>query len=236
MTICIAAISNSGKYCCYAVDTMITAQFPIGYEFETKDVRKIYPLNENVYVLTAGDALGASTIIKKLISKHKLEEKQTVKEITELLLEEYQNYRRELIQQIHFFPRGLNIATYYEIQQKLQIGLVNILDNQLANFDLNVSLIILGYDKDGQKSCHLYSINNPGVLICHDEIGFACIGSGAPHATYYLIGEKYKKTMDKAEVKKLVLEAKKKSEVAPGVGQDTTFDFLPTVKNGVDNK
>ena len=227
MTICIGALANSGKYCCYAVDTMITAQFPIGYEFETKDVRKIFPLNENVYVLTAGDALGASTIIKRVEEKNKLSEKLSVKEVANLLLDEYQIYRRELIQQIHFFPRGLNIATYYEIQQKLQIGLVNILDNQLANFDLNVSFIIFGYDKNEEKICHLFSINNPGVLICHDEIGFTAIGSGAPHATYYLIGEKYKKTMDKKVVRKLVEEAKKKSEVAPGVGRDTTIDILP---------
>lgn len=227
MTICIAALADSGKTCCYAVDAMITAQFPIGYEYETKDVRKIYILSDNVHVLAAGDAVLASTIIKAAESKNKLDEKQDVKEVAQVLLKEYQLQRKTLIQQLHFEPRGITLETYYQIQPKLQIGLVNILDNQLANFDLNVSFIILGHDKNEQKICHLYSINNPGFLICHDEIGFVSIGSGAPHATYYLIGEHYEKTLKKDDVKKMVKEAKKKSEVAPGVGQETTIGILP---------
>ncbi len=227
MTICIAALADNGKSLVAAVDEMITASFPITYEFETKYVRKIYALNNNVYALTAGDALGASTIIGNTIKRYKLSEMTTVKEVADSALREYQTYRTDMIVQRYFLPRGINLGSYYDLQQKLQIGLTNFLDSQLANYDIGISMLIIGCDRDDPKDCHIYSINNPGVLLNHDEVGFACIGTGAPHATYYLIGERYNKTKEKGAVYKLVAQAKKRSEVAPGVGTGTKFVVIP---------
>ncbi len=44
MTVCIAAIANKNKKLIMAVDTMITASFPIPYQYETSDVPKRFNL------------------------------------------------------------------------------------------------------------------------------------------------------------------------------------------------
>jgi 20S proteasome alpha/beta subunit len=77
----------------------------------------------------------------------------------------------------------------------------------------------------------VFSIVNPGDLFCYDAIGFAAVGSGAPHAVYSLIESGYKKSMDGKTVFELVEKAKHRSEVAPGVGRGTEIISVPEVKH-----
>lgn len=64
----------------------------------------------------------------------------------------------------------------------------------------------------------MYSVSNPGSLVDHNLNGYICIGTGGPHAMYYLIGSGNKNSMTETNVKKILEEAKGKAEVAPGVG------------------
>ena len=77
---------------------------------------------------------------------------------------------------------------------------------------------------------HVYTIHtilNPGTIHDNSSIGHGAIGTGAPHALYSLIEDSYRSSMDKDLVIKLVKKAKKRSEVAPGVGQKTTVLTIP---------
>ena len=98
--------------------------------------------------------------------------------------------------------------------------------------DVGVQLIVAGNDAEG---CHLFSIFNPGLTIDNDAIGYACIGIGAPHATYYLIDSDYRKSLTVKKVEDLVRKAKVRSEKAPGVGKKNTVEFLPKVQKEVEN-
>lgn len=62
---------------------------------------------------------------------------------------------------------------------------------------------------------------------CVDAIGFSAIGSGAPHVVYSLLGATYRKSLGKSQVKDLIIQAKELSEVAPGVGKQTSIRVLP---------
>ena len=66
------------------------------------------------------------------------------------------------------------------------------------------------------------------MVTAHIPIGHGAIGSGAPHALYSLIEAGYRSAMPKDEVIELVTKAKTRSEVAPGVGRDTTVDTIPS--------
>ena len=78
----------------------------------------------------------------------------------------------------------------------------------------------------GETSCHIFTIVNPGDTHCHDSVGYVAIGSGAPHAVYSLIDAGYKKSMDKDSVKDIVIKAKERSEVAPGVGRGIKVEIV----------
>lgn len=224
MSVCIAALAENKKKMVLAADQMIISSIPIPYQYETADVKKMYQLTDDSTVLIAGNALFGYEIIDHALKKINDEQPDSFDKIAEILRSEYQNYRRRLIEEHILEPRGLDLNTYYENQLKLNMAVVQEIETSLVNESIGVDMIIGGYDG---KHCHVYSITHPGVLLSHDAIGFVCVGIGAPHATYHLIGSHYDTSLDVGEVEKLVLGAKQKSEVAPGVGKETTLTYLP---------
>lgn len=225
MTVCIGALAENKKSVVLATDQMITASIPIPYEFETDDVKKMYNLTDNVAVLTAGNALFAHEIIENSIKAINASNPTTIEIIAEIVRKTYQDFRRNLVIKQYIEPRGLSLVDYYNLQQKLNIGVVQEIENQLTNYNIGTELILAGHNSTDE--CHIFSVTHPGVLISHDAIGYVCIGSGAPHAMYYIIGSKYSKSQTLKEVEGIVRRAKKKGELAPGVGKGTVVNHLP---------
>ncbi|MCL5091035.1 MAG: hypothetical protein M1514_03435 [Patescibacteria group bacterium] len=225
MTICIAAMAENGKKIVLAADRMITANFPIPTEFETDDVPKIYRVGSSAIAMSAGNALSAYEVIERARAQVNSQQISKVEQITEVIRRTYQDYRRQLIIERVLEPRGLNLDSYYNSQQKLVLGVVQEVESQLTGFNLGVELIVAGC-RDGDE-CHIFTITHPGVTFLHDALGHVSIGSGAPHVMYFFIGSSYKKNLPVAEVEQIVREAKKKSEVAPGVGRQTELIIIP---------
>ncbi len=225
MTICIAAMAEGGKKVVTAVDRMVTANFPIPTEFETVDVPKIYTLAENALAMSAGNALTAFEIVERAKAQISDQQITKIEQITEVVRRSYQDYRRHLVVERYLEPRGLSLDSYYGMQQKLVLGVVQEVELQLTSFNLGVELIVVGC-RDNDE-CHLFTVTHPGVSNLHDAIGHVSIGSGAPHVMYFFIGSNYRKSLPVEEVEKLVKEAKKKSEVAPGVGRQTEVMIIP---------
>ncbi len=221
MTICIAALAENGSKLVIAADQMITANIPISYEFETDDVQKIYNITDKCYVLTAGNALFACEIVKSAKMKiDAIQGNHTVQSIADIVRQEFVKFRNTVITRNVLEPRGITLADYYKVQQQLVPGVIQEIENALVNSNIGVELIVAGQNDGGD--CHIFTITHPGQLLSHDAIGHVSVGSGAPHATYYLIGSTYKKSLSVGQVRRMVLNAKKKSEVAPGVGKATT--------------
>ena len=65
MTVCIAALYGDGKGVILVSDRMVTAHFPIGYEFEHQEDTKIIALGgaDSVHVMIAGDVLRGNEIL-----------------------------------------------------------------------------------------------------------------------------------------------------------------------------
>lgn len=220
MTICIAALYENGKGCVLASDQMTTAHFPIGYEFENEEVRKIIKVRETTvaYLLIAGDVLFANEVLEAVRKDVDAKGITATPIIAELFRQHYQNVRKQHIFRTELEPRGLTLDSFYQGHQRFVLQIVQLIDNALKTGNPRTELIVAGLC----ESCwSIFSIVNPGDLFCHDAIGFMAIGSGAPHAVYSLIESGYKKSMDEHTVHELVEKAKCRSEVAPGVGKGT---------------
>lgn len=220
MTICIAALYGNGAGCVLISDQMTTAHFPIGYEFETDEVEKIVRIDDDVcvYALISGDVLFANEVIEQARRQINIDNIKETPGIAEAIRNAYQQIRIMHIIRNELEPRGLDINTYFDRQQSLLAPLVQMIDNAFRGFNPKVGFIVAGKD---ESSAHIFTVINPGDLTCNDAIGYVAIGTGAPHAIYSLIEANYKKSLDKEKVEGLLKAAKKRSEVAPGVGKAT---------------
>jgi 20S proteasome alpha/beta subunit len=218
MTTCIAALAAGGAHCVLISDQMTTAHFPIGYEFETEEVQKIVDLADGAYAMISGDVVVAHMVIEETRRQLQSARPADTRALGEVVRKAYQAARQEIIVNTQLEPRGLDLASYYGSQMTLLPPIVQIIDQQLVTFDLGVDIVVAGEDDQGW---HIYTVQNPGVCYCHDPVGYTAIGSGAPHAIYSLIEAGYRKSMSAEKVRQLVELAKMRSEVAPGVGEQS---------------
>jgi len=78
--------------------------------------------------------------------------------------------------------------------------------------------IIAGVDENG---AHIFIINEDGEVTCQDRAGFAAIGIGVWHAESQFMFEKHSPSKPYPDTLFLTYVAKRRAEVAPGVGKDT---------------
>ena len=227
MTVCIAALYENRKGVVLATDQMVTANFPIGYEFEHQEITKIVPMDGDcsIYALAAGDVLLGTEILD--FAKMQIQQQQrtvTATETAEIVRSVYQQVRLRNIAQRELEPRGLDLDSYYNRHQGLAPQVLQMVDQAMSQTNVGVEFIIAG---PGENGYTIHTVVNPGVTADHTPIGYWAIGSGAPHAMYFLIEASYNRSLSKEEVERLVCKAKTRSEVAPGVGAATQIETTP---------
>ena len=222
MTIGIAALAEDGNKLIVVSDQMITSNVAnMSYQWESIDVHKIFDIPDfKGAILMAGNESNARVIINSSIEIIQSKNLKDTKNILNTIREEYCKFRINNFVQSVLEPRGIkDLQAYYELHTKIANDLRTMIDTALGQWNGQCDLIVAGKNEGG--IFHLYSISNPGVFSDNDLSGYVCIGTGGPHAMYHIIGSNYRKNMNEAEVKAIVLEAKNKSEVAPGVGKLT---------------
>jgi len=227
MTVCIAALYEKGEGAVLVSDKMVTAHFPIGYEFEHQKNTKIIPIDddETIYIMIAGDILFGNEIVndaKLQIALNNFDVSGL--KASQIIRESYQKLRLIKIVQHELEPRGLDLNAFYAGQHQLSPQIVQMIDKSMSNTDMNVEMLVVG---PNDKNHSIYTIGNPGVIRENDAIGYSAIGSGAPHAIYSLIENSYNSEMDMEKVEELAMQAKIRSQVAPGVGIETTTIVIP---------
>jgi 20S proteasome alpha/beta subunit len=214
MTVGIAALCDSGMGCVLAADQMIAAEQSLGYEFETEDVGKIVPLVDSIYALVAGNILFANEIIEA--ARLQIKTPRDVKQVAEVVRKTYQDVRRQQVVRSELEPRGLDLNSFYQIQQRLLPNIVQAVDQAFKQHNLGVELLIAGQDELGS---HIFTVQHPGEIVYYNPLGFAAIGPGGPHAIYYLLESKYSKSLKNEEVEELLRKAKLRAELSPRVGK-----------------
>ena len=227
MTVCIAALYGDGAGVVLVTDRMVTAHIPIGYEFEHQENTKIVELAgaNSTHALIAGDVLGGNEILKVAqVQMTQRDGSVSASEAAEIVRGAYQQVRLEKITHQELGSRGLDIDTYYGRHQQLSQPIVQMIDHAFCKGNFGVEMLVAG-PNGGTHAIH--TILNPGTIHDNSSIGHGAIGSGAPHALYSLIEDSYAASLSKKEVVTLVKKAKKRSEVAPGVGVETTIVVTP---------
>ena len=227
MTVCIAALYGDGAGVVLVSDRMVTAHIPIGYEFEHQENTKIVQLAgaSSTHALIAGDVLRGNEILKAAQAQMTQRDGGvSASEAAEIVRGTYQQVRLANISHRELEPRGLDINSYYGRHQQLSPHIVQIVDQAMCTVNLEVEMLVAG--PNGEKYV-IHTILNPGTIHDNTSIGHGAIGSGAPHALYSLIEGSYTPSLGREEVIDLVTKAKKRSEVAPGVGAETTAVVIP---------
>ncbi len=125
-------------------------------------------------------------------------------------------------------PLGLNRMTFIERQQQMAPSLVSQLAQQMINFEMpEVETIFAGVDPRGT---HIY-VAQDGNKSCADVIGFASVGVGKWHANSQFMFAGHTRYSLLPRTAFLTFSAKRRAEVAPGVGVGTDM-FMVTSLGG----
>ena len=226
MTVCIAAICEwqNAFHVIGASDRMLTSG---DVEFEPPTM-KVWTFAHNIVGLASGEASAQAEICGRT-QREILELGITgVGEAARIYGGHFENVRRERNATTFLSPLGLDVDTWVSRQHELAGPVVENLERSMTYEELDVEGIVCGVDTEGP---HIYVITDPGVVNCEDSVGFAAVGIGANHADsqFMLAGYHFRETFPRSMF--LTYAAKRKAEVAPGVGEPT--DLFSVSLNGV---
>jgi hypothetical protein len=203
-----------------ASDRMLTAG---DVEFEPES-QKIYSITNSIALMIAGESSLQMEIYSELYAYagQKIRESPTewlpIRDVANEYFRIYQRIKSDQAQARILSPLGLTRDTFVQRQSQLAPSVATELTREILNFDMPViQAIITGIDNLG---AHIYVVTNSEVL-CQDAIGFASIGVGFWHANSQFMFAGHHRSSPLPETLLLTYAAKKRAEVAPGVGEGT---------------
>lgn len=220
MTVCVAALSSDGASVVGASDRMVSTT-----DNQTRRM-KIHHLTDQIVAMIAGDVALHTELLNEIRAAIAINadtpENISVKSIADTYASAFWEAKRRRAEQQFLAPLGLNTGTFLEQQRSLNDKIVADITREIVGFQMpSCSALIIGKDASlGYVRAHIYAMES-GVITCHNETGFASIGVGWYQAMSSLMfaGHRAELTLD--SVLYMTLAAKKRAEVAPGVGQET---------------
>jgi 20S proteasome alpha/beta subunit len=190
MTVCVAALSRwkypdglDGSAVVLASDRMMTSA---DTEYEPPK-RKVGNLTDRSLIMVAGDFTAHSQLVLMASEKIKSRGLTRISELAEAYAEAFREYRARQASAVYLEPIGLNLDTFISRQSDMNSDLVFRLYDTISNYRVDAEAIIAGYD----TAAHIYMVDQTGLVTCHDEIGFAAIGTGYSHAKFQFMSGQY---------------------------------------------
>ena len=183
-----------------------------------------------MFVMTAGDAALSAEVVGAMLIEVGLRIKANpstwfrVQEAADIYVAKYNEVRNKRSESTILSPLFLNRNSFVSDQRLLTDNLASDLSKELLNFSMpGIAAIVAGLDAEGT---HIYLIQEGDVAgaleaNCVDGVGFAAIGMGRRHASSQFMFARHSWNSPLADTLLLTYHAKKKSEVAPGVGRGT---------------
>lgn len=186
---------------------------------------KIVPITKSIIAMTAGDLAFQTEILNNVTKIINNSDTQSVEDVANIYLQCKKILDIKKCENIVLAPFGLTYSMFLDKQLSLRNDFVSSLKDEMKQFSYqlpHVETIITGVDETGP---HIYVINNDNIHCC-DKIGFACIGGGARHASSQLMLAGYNFDYALSESLLLTYNAKKRAEVAPGVGKGSDMFMI----------
>jgi len=219
VTVCIAA--RAGPNLIGASDRMLSSS---DIQFEPPISSKTAPLTNSIAVMQAGDAAFHAEIVGE-VAPIVLDRVQkdpgnwwVVKDVAELYVSHRNEIKRKRAESALLTPLGLTSDSFRRLQKELNDGVAEQLTRDLINYQVpHVSVLVVGIDPQGP---HIYVVDDDEIR-CNDFIGFAAIGIGTRHAGSQFMLGRHSWNSPVVDTALLTYIAKKRSEIAPGVGEGT---------------
>ncbi len=226
LTICTGIICENREKAIAVADRMITDD-ELSIQFEHRET-KILTISKNCLAMTSGSAFFFQEILEPIIKKYK-NESPKISKIVEEIKNSYAEIRMKKIEDFYFRPMGLTINQFNREQSNLDDRIMGGLVRALQDFEFpgGLQILVIGVDDEA----HIYLVDNPGMSTPLDTVGWGSIGTGSPHADYTFISGGYYTEFPFNKAVCLAYEAKRRAEVAPGVGEET--DIYHIDKNGI---
>lgn len=228
MTVCIAAIAENSMVF-GAADRMVTSG---DIEFEPS-VSKILSITNSIVVLLAGESTFHEELyqlVSELINDRIEREPENwwkVKDVADLYALKFNEAKLLRAEAAVLAPLGLNRQSFISQQNYMSDRLVEHMTNRMTRFQMpSLMLIIAGIDPTG---AHIYTMIN-GEVICWDSVGFISVGGGWRHANSQFQFSGHTRRASWQDTIFLTYFAKRRAEVAPGVGKAT--DMIAITKLG----
>lgn len=241
VTVCIAAICtmplNFGLGIIACSDRMITSG---DIEFQPQQAKAYHflPMAPAALALIAGNVSPSIAICDATYRRLKSNPVTKVRVIADMYATEFANHQRELAQREVLDPYKLTHDKFLAKQLLLDPGFVHRIGNELVGVSVGTATIIAGVDDEG---AHLYLVQDravltgstlPGTTQCENATGFVAIGGGSHHAYSQFSLANYDRNWPVSRALFLLYSAKRRAEVAPGVGEKADWFFI--TKNGHD--
>ena len=212
MTQLIGVLCENKKKVIMLSDRMVsTANGSLTFEHESKSSL----ISPYAMILTAG-TIHENELIDD--TKEEVKETTPIKKIAEILAKNYRNIRKKRIEQEILEEVGLSsFQEFHEKHKLLHSVFVAELNEKIKDYSLHVHFLLGGVDKQS----HLYRIGGPGMFVGFDTLGFCCIGSGDRHSEPVFAFYKFSPNLPEENALRIAFEAKKKAEMAGGVGRET---------------
>ena len=232
MTVCVAAIAEKSSVIGIS-DRMLTAG---DIQFEPGQA-KMWNFTSSIWALVAGDM----AIQGELMKRANIETQRRmvadpkpwllVKDVADIYCREFRKLRRERAEAEILSPLRLDFQSFLAKQSAMHGDVVSAITNKLAEYDFHELLeaIFIGMDTDGPVSYPTGELRVfPQIYVTEGDklswlssVGFAAIGSGKSHAESQFMVSGHWPIKPLHETLLLIMAAKKRAEVAPGVGRDS---------------
>lgn len=220
MTICIAAICDEGRAIVIASDR----QVGVGFTSSELDESKVGDLYKDWHVAIAGSVTNATEVVLRARRLEKTLPSLMTFDVMASVEKAYRATRMGKVEGTILAAHGWTLTDFQQHgSQRLPPGTYARIDTEIALYDLEVGLLICGFD---ENSASIMTIVNPGVGADHFKLGFWCIGSGSTLAQASLFSRDYSWRWSAKKAAYCLYEAKKVAERATGVGDKATDVFL----------
>lgn len=215
MTICIAAICESGRGLIMAADR----QFGLGYTSVESKAGKLDNLGPDWYVAFSASHSPYATEVITLGRHHLvLHPERSHYDIIPKVVQAYREIRSSKIEALYLASWGTSLAEFHSHgKDRIPLSIYTDVYGKITSFDLGVDLLVAGFG----DTAGIFRVKNPGISTEQTALGFWAIGSGHPAALSSLFSREFDFRMGVEEALLYVYEAKVDAEYAAGVGLET---------------
>jgi 20S proteasome alpha/beta subunit len=233
MTVCIGTIAQNGQAIVMLADKAATVST---MQADT-NVRKILPIGTSGwYALTAGDPTFAEDVIER--ARSKIEGNQSIAASLPSMMtcvkEAYKECREnQLVDEIltpNLLDRTLVVARPAKLLPLQTSHYLKVVED-IARFKTGTRLLVCGFDSGKKPKPHIFSVQDPGIYLNHDSLGYWAIGIGDETALSHLLSMETSKKDEIPVALYQAFDAKVKSEIRQGIGYDSDAEILVAGSN-----